>query len=266
MVSTVEEQFVRMCRRLAIALFLSATVGCGAEPTLPVSDELLLLLVLSPQSADAGDTVLFALLVTVGTPIESEYRLAERFEMRRLPDGATFAWRPLPVSGRAPIDFDGTERDSLAANYALGSASSTGELGRGNVRAGETYELRVETGGRVIRGRVTVPQQITPSLIMVEGRLALTWPPVMGAASYVVNDGRFGGTRTTDTVYFLSREEPDEPRREIRVRAVEQNLHEYLFDPSRERSGLDSGFGVFGALSRHVLLFAPDQGTNLCCP
>ncbi|MGH7720183.1 MAG: hypothetical protein ACREON_15245 [Gemmatimonadaceae bacterium] len=213
----------------------------------------MLILLLSPRGADAADSVLYALLVTAGSPIASEYRTAERFEMRRLADGALFAWRALPVSGVAPIGFDGTEPGELVANFALGARGGSGTLGREDVRPGETYLLEIETLGRSIRGRVTVPGEIMPVSTLHRSQRAIVWSPVAGAVGHVITDGG-RGTVTLDTTYFPDEAGSSDSPRVVRVRAVESNLWTYLSAPSAKQSGIDSGFGVFGAFSSRAVI------------
>lgn len=234
-----------------VACLVVSASACGRDlPTFPQNADPLFYLALSATPPDSAP--IRALLVTVGTPVRSEYRDAERFEMRRVRDGMRFAWRHLPVSGTAPIGFLGTLRDSIAANFVLDDQAGTGTLGRPDVVAGETYTIDIVTLGVPMHGQTTLPEQVVPMLDTVAGEPVVHWPPVVNAAGYTVLSSLSTGVNivTTDTIVTLP--QPiflTDSIETIRVVALDANLFEFLNDPVAARAGIEAGFGVFGAFS-----------------
>jgi hypothetical protein len=241
-------------RKIAALAALLALGGCeGSEIVVPTSDQPFLYLVLNEKSIDrstpSGRVGQHALLLTAGAATEPpRYRTAERFEMRGASDGAAFAWRKERVPNEEPGSFPGVSLDFW--NFHLPDA---GQLGASALKPGETYELLVETGGEVIRGRVTVPAQFAAATVERNGRRVAVWPRVAGAAGYRVelSDGRIAVQ--TDTSYVI----PDEVLGggAVEIEALDPNLFTYVAENRTARAGVDNGYGVFGAITAARLEF-----------
>lgn len=229
-----------------LAALLACAVGVAAcevgEAVVPRSEEPLLYLVLGQRTTAGPAQGQYAFLLTAGTALESEYRAAQAFEMTRRSDGARFAWQALPKSGRAPVDASGGAL--LDANYYLPDVGGPDGAGALEMRPGETYDLRIETHGVVIQGAVTVPDSFE---VRVDGR-TVAWPRVRGAAGYSVEvRGRTAPAVQADTQLVLP--SGTSPGALVVVKALDPQLHAYQLDPQAERSGIDRGYGVFGALT-----------------
>lgn len=226
---------------------LLLTAGCGTDDVIaPESDEPFLFLVLNWRTLSNYDLETFsqhALLVTAGSPSEHpRYRSAQRFEMRRASDGAPFDWRAhtgLDPEAAGSIDFI----ELNWANYYLPEESSGNGLAYGDLEPGETYELEIETEGVTLRGRATMPESFTVSVLVQDGRRIAVWPRVRGAGGYIVG---VEGELQADTSYVIPADVPAAAR--LEVRAVDENLYRYLADERVGRSGIDRGYGVFGAV------------------
>ncbi|HEX7091865.1 MAG TPA: hypothetical protein VF192_17235 [Longimicrobiales bacterium] len=239
-------------RRAAAAMggLLLLMVGCGtADIIAPESDEPFLYLVLGWPSSQSyyGPVGITqpALLLTAGSPIESpRYRLAQRFEMRRASDGAPFDWRAYSNL----IDEPGTS-SSIGldkANYYLPEESSGNGLAYRDLEPGETYELEIETEGVVLRGRATMPESFTVHVLVQDGHRIAVWPRVRGAGGYIVVAYPYPGELQADTTYVIPADVPAGTG--LGVRALDENLYRYLADERVGRSGIDRGYGVFGAV------------------
>lgn len=234
----------------ALLVSMLPVAGCGGDAVLPASDEPLLYLVLNHRTPHFAADPQRAFLLTAGTPLASDYRAASRFEMRRRSDGRGFAWKVTGAAGRAPVDFAGAALHQ--GNYVLPDSSGTAGLGALDLRSGETYDIRIETDGVEIRGSVSIPEPFTISFGGPDGR-TVSWPRVRGAAGYTVEaQGVLAATLQTDTSVVL----PSHPGRnptesiEVRVQALDPQLYRYHASETAGRSGIDRGYGVFGALSR----------------
>src|SRR5690606_18014442 len=108
-------------------------------------------------------------------PIESpRYRSAERFEMWRASDGAAFDWRVYPNLVDEPGTSDAV--DLMMANWYLPEESSGDGLAYRDLEPGETYELEIETEGVVLRGRATMPESFTVTVLVRDGHRIAVWP------------------------------------------------------------------------------------------
>lgn len=238
----------RRGRWAALLLAGMAAGGCeGSEIVVPTSEEPFLYLVLNERTVDrstpAGRVGQHALLLTTGAATESpRYRTAERFDMRRASDGAGFAWRKENVPNGDPGSLPGVSLEYW--NFHL---PRDARLGADALAPGESYELLVESGGEVIRGRVTVPEEFTASTFERDGRRIAVWPRVAGAAGYRIEaaDGRVVVQR--DTSYVI----PDEAIEggTLDIEALDPNLFTYVADNRTARAGIDRGYGVFGAMT-----------------
>ena len=251
----------RRLRRLTrLASLLGTAVGavaCGGDGAIvPARPDPFLYLVLN-QRAGGPDPALDqrALLLTVGSPAVSDYRVAERFEMHRARDRVMFAWRDLGRRGQAPVDA--ANAALLNGNYGLPDAATDGGLGALDIRPGERYDLTVETGGVTIRGSVTVPAAFTLTLERRGTDRVLTWPHVDGADSYSVEIGGVTAAKVqTDTAFTLA--PVPAAGAEASVKALDANLSRYVADKRAARAGIDAGYGVFGAISVATLHVASD--------
>ncbi len=241
------------CARLGwlfTCLLALALSGCSQDlPTFPFNPDPLFYLALSP--APDPSRPMHALVATMGTPVQSVYRNAETFEMKRAADGALFAWRTLPVSGRVPIGLR-TVPDSIPANFVLDDQHGPALLSRADVVSGETYTIDIVTQGVTIHGQTTVPGQIAPVLDTVAGDTVVHWSAVAGAAGYqiIANLGSNSASLTTDTLVVLhTRFFYSDTVETIRVVALDQNLFGFLEDQTRTRGGINTGFGAFGAFT-----------------
>lgn len=181
------------------------------------------------------------LLMTLPAPTEPALlRRAQRVEMRRARDGATFAWDTLHFPY---ADWGYPGHHLRISNLHLPDTTPDARLGAEKLAAGETYALLLETEGVTIRGSVTMPAQIEARLTS-EG--ALGWSHVPGAVGYRVLAGTLMEL-TTDTVFRLTDSELD--ANSARVQALEGNAWDYFSDDGLGRAGIDTGSGVFGALT-----------------
>jgi hypothetical protein len=235
-------------RRWRVLLPLLAIIGllaCEGDPALPVSDEPLLYLVLNQRTTAALPPGQYAFLLTAGSVLEPTYRAAERFEMRRRSDGALFAWRHTGKSGTAPADYAGL--GMIHANYYLPDATSPEGLGAAAIVPGETYDLRIETAGRVLQGTVTTPARFTIS-VEQGSRERVAWPRVPGAVGYSVEaEGLTSPAIQTDTSFSI----PAGPGGPVTVvvHALDPHLYAFQSDERLGRAGIDDGYGLYGAIT-----------------
>lgn len=251
-------------RVLALAIVVMATAslpGCSPEESLlGSSDEPAVYVILSrdkasysPTGVPVTDSAMYALVVSLGSPLRSRYRDVELFTMRRVLDGAELAWVEFPRSGDVR-PRGGTIMQVDVGNWILSETRVGSRLGRDSLTDGTHYELEVMTEGRSIAGSAVLPG--TPSIEFVESAEGTVahWPSATGAAAYwVVADTDGAATLTLDTLYVLKRNLPPGPQPPgppyIRVIAIDANLHAMLTDTLLYRSGVQGGYGVFGATS-----------------
>ena len=246
-----------MSRRAAVlaaaagALLLGA---CSGDPVLvPDQEAPFLYMVLGHRTfSNVNDqrygepAAQHGLLMTLPAPTEfALLRRAQRVEMRRARDGAPFGWDTLHFTH---AERGGPGTNLRISNLYLPDSTVDATLGAADLEAGEVYDLVVETEGVTIRGTVTMPGQIEARL---EPDGVLTWNEVDGAVGYRVLVSSLMEL-TTDTVFRLTRSELGQPWTDnpyARVQALERNAWDYFSDPELGRSGIDAGFGVFGALT-----------------
>ena len=246
---------VRRIRSGIRALVLASTVAaCEGEPSIPSSDAPLIYLVLNQRTTAGTPPGQYAFVLTAGTVDKPLYRDAERFELRRHRDGALFAWQSTGASGRAPGDYSGIASGS--GNYFLPSAGTDG-LGAKDIAAGESFDLLIETGGEVIRGTVTTPGPF--ALARDPSRPdRVVWPRVPGAAGYSVEiAGRTPPVLQVDTAVVIPSGRGDSVS--VVVHALDPQLFAVQTDERLARSGLDNGYGVFGALTTARLSFSESR-------
>jgi hypothetical protein len=238
---------------LACVQWISA---CAKDSTLtPVSDAPFVFVVLTSSQAPIGgpsqaDSSIMGLLLTVGSPISSPFRRAERFEMRRASDGALFAWAErTPSSNLGGADFRGINASD--GNYLLNHVTSPSGLGSDSIVPLESYTLTIDTRGSQITGVTTVPAIPQPRLVVEGTRRFIVWGRVSGAAGYIEsNSGFFQGFITADTLIELPPENQFQfPITQFGVIALDTNAFRYLSDTTRASAGLVGGLGLFGAAS-----------------
>lgn len=240
-----------------------ALVGaaCNAAAPVPEFDEtpMIALLITSeppsrpqpPSGAIGADSGLYATLLTTGTPLRSPYLRADRFEMRRVSDGARYAWRPIDPGREAfPVH-------SLAApNYFLPRRDNADGLGSDSIAPGGVYELVAEAGPHRIIGRTRVPGRIEFVRAPTDGDSIVRWRRTPGAAGYAVGpEFFFFGLQPPlqDTVVVV-RQPPPAPgqpaqRIMIRVFALDSNYAVFRSDFRASRAGITGGWGVFGSFT-----------------
>lgn len=236
---------MKRIRSTALALLLAAAVAaCEGEPSIPASDAPLIYLVLNQRTTAGIAPGQYAFVLTAGTVDKPLYRNAERFELRRRRDGALFSWRSTGASGQAPGDYSGIAAGS--GNYFLPSTGTDG-LGAKDIAAGESFDLLIETGSEVIHGSVTTPGPF--GLARDPSRAdRVVWPRVQGAVGYSVEvEGRTPPVLQLDTAVIIPSGRGDSVS--VVVHALDPQLFAFQTDERLGRSGLDYGYGVFGALT-----------------
>jgi hypothetical protein len=237
---------------LALALALAGCEGAGA--VVATSDEPFLYVALTPPSPARIEPGVHGLLLTVGSPVAATYRHAERFELRRSGDGEAFGWTHLGRTGERPR---GAQTAQLReGNYFLPDTVGDGLLSARDIRPGERYDLYVETGGATIRGSVVVPDSFVIRYEVVGGERTIRWDPVPGAAAYIVWVQPYVAPTLQEANHFVL---PDRTTAEFRatVHAVDPALYRYLADDRARRSGIDRGYGAFGAFTTATLTYTP---------
>ena len=240
-------------------LSLMLGIACNASDSLIVrTAEPVIMVIVSPLDSLTTnafyDTRMTALVATSGVPTNVEYRTAETFEMTRGHDGARFVFVPIAPPPLRP----GTGLIPENGNYALPeSAVVAGTFGRRVIRAGERFRLRIVTAGREITGETTVPLAPRPVLVSpptaAERRVA--WSPVPGVSLYFVAGARLGPTGTTTDTTALIDEDANVSTGardgiiRVRVTALDANFTRFLRDSTLAASGVQGGYGVFGAAS-----------------
>jgi len=228
----------------ALLALTMAGAGCGSSLTPPEpSSEPYIYLVLGQTVAYPREPRQLAFLLTTGTPTRSDYLEADTFEMRRVADGALFDWRSLGLEGEAPVSV--TSADLIAANYILADTATTRGLGYPDVRPGGRYNLTIVAGEHTLHGSVTVPD--TFRIEFRDERRSVVWPSARGAAGYSVALTAGGTTLQTDTTFRIP---STVTSGSIFVTALDSNLYDYMVRDELPRSGIDAGFGVFGAAIR----------------
>lgn len=238
-----------------LALAVAALGGCSADaPLLGSSREPFLYLVIDrgPSRVRNGgpDSVLHALVATVGSPNAGQFRSIGRFEMRRASDLALFDWTVTPRSGAVDVR-DVNQASAAGWNVHLPWVGAGGRLGRRDLQAGETYLLDVESEGRVLTGTATIPGR--PALVVdsVAAPYRLHWSGT--AVLYALDSDTEISVRTVvDTMIALgySREPQSVPDPAwARVTAMDASLASFLLDPGRTSSGVHGALGLFGAMA-----------------
>jgi hypothetical protein len=196
-----------------------------------------------------ADSGLYGHLLVTGTPVQSPYLRADRFEMRRLSDRARFAWRAVDP----PRDALPTVGPDEIGNYFLPRRSSAAGLGSDSIADGEHYELVAETGPHHITGRTRVPGKVEFVREPTDGDSIVRWRRTPGAAAYLVN--LFPLLKPVDdTLIVIYRSpplpgQPPLPPVTVRVFALDSNYAAFAGDLRLERAGVTGAWGVFGSFS-----------------
>lgn len=237
-------------RRMAAATVLGAAAlglaaaGCGEEIVFPENRQPFVYLVLNHTMAPAGEPIQPAFVLTVWRADSVSYLSAERFEMRRASDGALFDWRNESLFSADPTFNLGQAVRPSRANYLLADSATGRGLGLRDLAPGTTYDLLVDTGEEVIRGRATIPDTFR---VAFPGGRRIAWSRAEGAAGYrleLTGDEVFF---TRDTVFTV----PDDVTADfLRLHALGPHVFAYLTDDDRRRAGLNIGTGVFGGIIR----------------
>jgi len=235
-----------------------ACVGCDAAGPMPPFDEAPTIAVLitpgpPPPAFGFGsapaDSGLFGHLLVTGTPVRSPYLRADRFEMRRLSDGARFAWRAIDP----PREAVPTAGPDQVGNYFLPRSANAAGLGSDSIAEGEQYELVAEAGQHRIVGRTRVPAKVEFVREPTDGDSIVRWRRTAGAAAYLIN--LFPLLKPIDDTLIVIRLPPPVPGAPprpsilIRVFALDSNYAAFAADVRAERAGVTGAWGVFGSFS-----------------
>lgn len=227
---------------LAFGLVVGA--ACDSAPVLPENRRPFLYLVLNHTAEIDQETVQPAFLLTMIHADSFVYRGAESFEIRRVSDGTRFDWTSVRVSEPDPFEWPGPAME--AANWILADSRTGDGGGRPSFEPGATYELIVETEGRMIRGRATVPDRFSISVLERDSARVAVWPSVDGAAGYFVDafgDSIRGHRPQNDTTVRLT---PADTA--VSVQAVGPHAFRYSTEREARRAGIEGALGVFGAI------------------
>jgi len=242
------------CRRLGtLAAAVAAALACETSTLVPPFDEtptVALLITPEPTSGSfepQSDSGLFAVLVTTGTPLRSPYLLADRFEMRRVSDGARFAWRAVPTEAEA-ILVSGYD-PYTPGNYFLPRQATAEGLGSDSIVSGVEYELVVEAGPHRITGRTLVPGPVQFVREPTDGDSIVRWRRAPGAGGYLVSGVFLLDQPILDTVARIGPLIPGAPDERIRVFAVDTSYAAFVRERRAAQAGVSGGGGVFGAFT-----------------
>lgn len=238
--------------RIALAVVL---LGCGTDSAVVQSrpDPFLYLVLNQPSFSPDPAYQQRALFITIGSPANSSYREAEQFRMYRVSDGAPFAWTHLGITGQ--VTGDPLNTALINGNYGLSSEPASGSHGSGDLAAGETYQLEIESLGAVITGSVTIPPAFVITVREENGARVAHWPRVVPGGLFSVELlGQTSPRFQAETLYVLPAlfEATD-----LAVRALDANLSRYLDDEQSVVSGLEGAFGVFGAITNATVRVVP---------
>lgn len=169
---------------------------------------------------------------------------AERFEMRRVADGALYAWESYGYVG---VSTDVYALSYSDANYHLPDTLTSAGLGADSIRPGESYSLEIAYPGGLIAGSVTMPDTFSVSISRHNDQTVATWS-ARGAPGFRVRVPGHDPVLVSDTTHIVP---PDASTsdEEIIVEALDQNLWRYLTDGQTARAGLTGAVGLFGGLT-----------------
>lgn len=238
---------------LGVALVIAGCDAAGPMPEFDQTPTLALLITPVPQlrfgTSSQSDSGLFAMLVTTGTPVQSPYLHADRFEMRRAGDGALFGWRSVDTPTEA-VDAFGF---SALGNYFLPRGESIAGLGSDSIVEGGVYELVIQAGQHQIVGRTRVPGRVEFVREPTDGDTIVRWRRTPGAARYAF-EGGFISLRPIEDTMIVVRPYPaipglPEEGLPIRVIALDSNYARFRSEDRGGRAGITGAWGVFGSYS-----------------
>jgi hypothetical protein len=252
---------VRAFAALVAALALPACVADA--PLLQSSDEPVVVLVLSrgptPGVDAPADSTLHALVVTVGSPRAGFYRSIERFSMRRRSDGTEFDWVITDAIG--PVDLSRAwEIPRAEWNAHLAWSGSGARLGRSDLTVGETYDLEIETAGRLVTGEVTMPASTVMQVESAGADRVVTWDPVPNVELYTTETraGFYLWIPAGDECRVVLHDQSQLPQPGwLRMRTLERNTAAAFNDPTLRSFGLVGAYGVFGAIGLDSIEIPP---------
>jgi hypothetical protein len=189
-----------------------------------------------------SDRTQYAAVLTTRTPLESPCRSVQRFDMHASGDSMPFGWRLAGECFTGPTSALDQFTDSCCH---LPEVVGPDSLGAVDLIHGETYLIEIETEGRVVRGRATLPADFQVVLVQRDGQRWLAWPRVAGAGGYQVRLSGGGSRLLSDTTLLV------EPSGSVSgfVSAIDENLFRYVADEELTSSGVEGAFGVFGAVT-----------------
>ncbi|HEU5174213.1 MAG TPA: hypothetical protein VFT96_05615 [Gemmatimonadaceae bacterium] len=232
--------------RLGALAALVAVLACGTSDALPPAiPEAQLAVLLTDSAPEAWDSVRYAMLAEVGTPIASPLLHAERFEMRRRSDGAPFDWH---WTGRA--DTIGTSVWSSPispANYRLAPTAGIEGLGAADLRAGERYDFIVDAGPHHLEASVRIPDPIIVVRQATDGDTIVRWRRVPGAAGYIFGTYYSRSEPVTDTLVRVGPLPAHLDSLDVTIFALDSNLVAMLRDRRMTAAGVRGGRGIAGA-------------------
>lgn len=222
------------------------SLGCGASVPLTVaSNEAMVYSVLAIDAPFQEYNGVPIVVANTGDPrLAVVLKPAERIVVRRQRDRALLNVLPFTPPPGSRVGY----------NYALAESTTVQGLGWRDLRPGETYELEVQTQGRSVTGRTTIPER--PVLRVVYGTTIDTvfWSRSSTAAAYE-SDYR----SASDTSMLVPR--VSEPTA-VYVTAVDQNYAAYAQDHRLLRSGIIGAFGLFGSSTTASITITPPAPTR----
>jgi hypothetical protein len=238
----------------AISMLLS--LGCErASLSAPPSSDPYVFLIISPEPLPSkfvqiADTSLQALLLTAGSASGAPQRHAEVFQLTSPTDGSTFTFLERRMSGEAPgIGRNGADVED--GNYILPFPSHPPARGASELAPLGSYDLRIETGGRIIDGRTRIPDRPQLTVFSDGAKRFVTFPPAAGAAAYLVNGDTELRTRitTANTIELFYDVNPAfvPANPQFNVVALDSNTVRFISDSTRASSGINGGLGLFGS-------------------
>lgn len=235
--------WARTCGVLAISPILAGCETSGI--VVPDSEEPFVYIVLDPIVADrvvSSDRTQYAVVLTTRTPLQSPCRSVQRFAMHASGHAVPFGWRIAGECFNGPSSVLDQFTDACCSLPEMVGVDSLGAV---DLERGKTYTIEIETEGRVVRGRATIPADFQVTLIERNGQRWLAWPQVAGAGGYQVHVTGSATRLVSDTTVLV------EPSGSVTgwVSAFDDNLFQYVSDEELTSSGVEGAFGVFGAVT-----------------
>jgi hypothetical protein len=199
-----------------------------------------------------SDTAIKSLLLTAGSAAGATFRSAQHFALTDEADGTTFTF----TESTAPAAVPGVGRNGATledGNFLLPYSTTQTSVGASALRPLGIYDLRIETEGRVITGRLLIPDRPQPSIVEDGAKRFVTFPEVPGAAAYLVGGDTelYQHIITSNQIQLLYDVDPAfvPPNPEFRVVALDSNLVRYMSDSTQSSVGIEGALGLFGAIN-----------------